>query len=68
LSLSAFSRAWRALERPKPFPVTPPDEIGLRRATRKDVGVVGAKGFEPLTPTPRIVLPDWIAVVLADAA
>ena len=25
-------------------------------ATRKDVGVVGAKGFDPARPTPRIVL------------
>ena len=106
LSLSAFGRAWRALERPRPLPVAPPDEVGLRRArksladfgtlwrdpavpdrlreqalleifarvevdgsqvvavypqenenawllglhaTRKDVGVVGAKGFEPST-------------------
>ena len=105
MSLSAFGRSWRALERPKPLPVTPPNEIGFRRATnlltdfgslwrdpavpdrlreearldfdrvevdgpevvavfpqenenawllgyhalRKDVGLVGAKGFEPST-------------------
>jgi hypothetical protein len=119
LSLSAFTRAWRALERPKPFPVTPPDEIGFRRARklltdfgtlwrdpavpdrlrelalleifvrvevdgpqivavypqdnenawllgfhamRRDVGVVGAKGFDPLRPTPVIVIPEpWFA-------
>ena len=106
VSLSAFGRSWRALERPKPLPVMPPNEIGFRRATnlltdfgslwrdpavpdrlreealleifarvevdgpevvavfpqenenawllgyhalRKDVGLVGAKGFEPST-------------------
>jgi hypothetical protein len=49
LSLSAFSRAWRALERPKPFPVTPPDEIGLRRA-RKLLSDFGTLWRDPAVP------------------
>lgn len=49
LSLSAFSRAWRALERPKPFPVTPPDEIGIRRA-RKLLAEFGTLWRDPAVP------------------
>jgi hypothetical protein len=30
--------------------------------------MVGARGFEPLGPTPRIVVPEWIAAALDDAA
>jgi hypothetical protein len=32
------------------------------------VRVVGARGFEPPGPTPRIVVPEWIAAALDDAA
>ena len=34
-------------------------------ATREDVGLVGAKGFEPPVPAPPIVTPEWIASALA---
>ncbi len=37
-------------------------------AMRKDVGVVGAKGFEPMRPTPRIVLPGLVAEALEGIA
>jgi hypothetical protein len=37
-------------------------------AVRKDVGMVGARGFEPPTPTPRIVLPRWVNEVLVASA
>lgn len=125
LSLSAFSRAWRALDRPKPTTVMPPDEISIRRArkllagfetlwrdpavpdrlreealleiftrvevdgsqvvavypkenenawllgyhaVRADVGLVGAKGFDPLRPTPQIVLPEIVVRALNQIA
>lgn len=35
---------------------------------RKDVGLVGAKGFAPLKPTPRIVIPDVVVRALRDVA
>ena len=49
LSLSAFSRAWRALDRPKPLPDTPPDEIGFRRA-RKLLSDFGPLRRDPAVP------------------
>ena len=49
LSLSAFGRAWRALERPKPLPATPPDEIGFRRA-RKLLAEFGTLWRDPAVP------------------
>lgn len=32
------------------------------------MGMVGARGFDPAVPTPRIVLPEWIANALRGAA
>ena len=49
MSLSAFSRAWRALERPKPLPDAPPDELGLRRA-RKLLSDFGTLWRDPAVP------------------
>ena len=49
LSLNAFSQAWRALDRPSPLPVTPPDEIGLRRA-RKLLCEFGTLWRDPAVP------------------
>ena len=42
MSLAAFSRAWRALERPAPQQTAPPDELALRRA-RRGAGAVGLR-------------------------
>ena len=39
-----------------------------RLTTQREVGLVGARGFEPPGPTPRIVVPEWIAAALDDAA
>lgn len=36
-------------------------------AVRKGVGVVGARGFEPPGPTPRIMLPEVVARALRAA-
>ena len=37
-------------------------------AMREDVGLVGAKGFEPATPTPQIVIPEAVARTLRTVA
>jgi hypothetical protein len=37
-------------------------------ALRNDVGLVGAKGFDPLSPTPRIVLPEFVLRALTQIA
>ena len=49
ITLPAFTRAWRALERSKPVPVSPPDEIGLRRA-RRLLGSFGTLWRDPAVP------------------
>jgi len=134
ISLSAFDREWRRLDRPPsgPGPSAPIDELRLRRArrlverfgdlwadadvpgelrqeaayelferidvhgpdvvalhpqpnenawllgyaamrdgsltTQERVGMVGARGFEPAVPTPRVVVPEWIATALQGVA
>ena len=37
-------------------------------AVQNEVLVVGTRGLEPAVPTPRIVLPEWIANALHGAA
>jgi DNA invertase Pin-like site-specific DNA recombinase len=49
VSLSAFNRAWRALDRPKTFPVMPPDEIRMGRA-RKLLSDFGTLWRDPAVP------------------
>jgi hypothetical protein len=45
-----------------------PSLVSAYHSLRKDVGLFGAKGSGPLIPTPRIVAPDSVLLVLTLSA